>query len=282
MPLNLTFGDAIGSAIDSLRGFRWAEFAPFFWILAVEWIILALATQLDKAWAMSLVAPMVSWVGGEENLHYPTFFGYLSILLGWVESFLYAVPGAVLIPMSLLRFYRRSDRALSLGAGAASRLAGAFVPTLLAGAAWVGATWSWQRYAAGPLTAALRGSAPPPLGEALAWLSVTIGSYAILALLLYVPIAAVQARTNPIRAIGMGIRFGFRSWPLTLMFMVQFGLPSIAVQYLLEKQGVHVLNRLRPELIVVFLAVYAAATSAATFLAYNTGARLYKTARGES
>lgn len=280
--MNLSIGDAIGSAIDSVRGFRWTEFAPFFWILLIQWIFLALTTQLDQSWAMSLVAPMARMVGGEANLHYPTFFGYLSIFLGWMESFLYVVPGAVLIPMSLLRFYRRSDRALSLGAGAASRLVGAFIPTLLAGAAGTGAIWSWQRYAAGYVTSALRGSAPAPFGDFLAWLSVTIGAYAILALLLYVPIAAVQARTNPIRAIGMGLRFGFRAWPLTLMFMVQFGLPAILVQYVLEKQGPFVLGRLRPELIVVFLAVYAAATAVATFLAYITGARLYKLARGES
>ncbi|HET9951999.1 MAG TPA: hypothetical protein VFS09_09420 [Candidatus Eisenbacteria bacterium] len=280
--MNLSFGDAVGSAIDSVRGFRWAEFAPFFWILAVQWIFLALTTQLDQAWAMSLVAPMARLVGGENNLHYPTFFSYLSIFLGWLESFLYVVPGAVLIPMSLLRFYRRSDRALSLGAGAAARLAGAFVPTLLAGVAGMGAIWSWQRYAAGPVASALRGSAPQPLGDVLAWLAATLGSYAILSLLLYVPVAAVQARTNPIRAIGMGLRFGFRSWPLTLMYTAQFGIPAMVVQYLLERQGAFVLGRLRPELIVVFLAVYVAATSVATYLAYMTAARFYKIARGES
>jgi hypothetical protein len=280
--LNLSFGDAIGSAIDSVRGFRWAEFAPFFWILAVHWIVLALTTQLDKAWAMSLVAPMTRLVHGESNLHYPTFFSYLSIFLGWLESFMYTVPGAVLIPMALLRFYARSDRALSLGAGAATRLVGAFVPTLLAGLANVGALWGWQRYAAGPLSTTLRSTAPPPLGDLIGWLAATLGGYAIFALLLYVPVAAVQARTNPVRAIGMGLRFGFRAWPPTLMLAAFFGLPAIAIQYLLEKQGVLILSRLRPELIVVFLAIYAGATAVATYLTYLTGARLYKVARGES
>jgi hypothetical protein len=280
--LNLSFGDAIGSAIDSVRGFRWAEFAPFFWILAVQWIVLALTTQLDKAWAMSLIAPMTRLVHGESNLHYPTFFGYLSIFLGWLESFMYTVPGAVLIPMALLRFYARSDRALSLGAGAATRLVGAFVPALLAGLANVGALWGWQRYAAGPLSTTLRSTAPPPLGDLFGWLAATLGGYAIFALLLYVPVAAVQARTNPVRAIGMGLRFGFRAWPPTLMLAAFFGLPAIAIQYLLEKQAVLILSRLRPELIVVFLAIYAGATAVATYLTYLTGARLYKVARGES
>jgi hypothetical protein len=280
--LNLSFGDAIGSAIDSVRGFRWAEFAPFFWILAAQWIFLALTLQLDKPWAMSVVAPVAKLVGGEANLHYPTFFGYLSILLGWIESFLYTVPGAVLIPVALLRFYARSDRALSLGAGAAVRLIGAVIPTLLAGLANVGALWGWQRYAAGPVSLALRGTAPGLLGDFLGWFAALLGGYAIFALILYVPVAAVQARTNPVRAIGMGIRFGFRAWPPTLMFTVFFGAPAIAVQYLLEKQGALLLSRLRPESIVAFLAIYVATTSVATYLTYLTGARLYKVARGES
>ncbi|HEY6571937.1 MAG TPA: hypothetical protein VI198_01360, partial [Candidatus Eisenbacteria bacterium] len=87
--MKLSIGDAFGSVFDAIREFRWAEYAPFFWILAAQWIFLALTTQLHTAWAMGFVAPIARLVGGQENLHYPSFYGYLSILLGWIESFLY-------------------------------------------------------------------------------------------------------------------------------------------------------------------------------------------------
>ena len=82
-------------------------------------------------------------------------------------------------------------------------------------------------------------------------------------------------------AIGFGLRFGIRSWPLTLFYAVMFGIPAILVQFLLERQGAFLLSKLRPEVIVVFLGIYAAATSVATYLTYGTAARLYSIAKGE-
>lgn len=279
--MRLSFADAFSSAFDAARGFRWTEYAPFFWMLAVEWIFLALCTQLHSAWAMGLIAPLARLVGGEGNLHYPVFFGYVSVLLGWLESFLYTVPGALLIPLALLRYYARTDRALSLGAGAASRLAGAFFPTLVAGLAGVGAITGWQRFASPVVTSAIRAVVAEPLGGFLGWLAVTLGGYAITILLLYVPVAAVQARTNPIRAFAYGIRFGFRSWPVTIGFAILFGIPSMIVQFVLERQGGLILTHLRPELITVFLGLYATVASLATYFTYGAAARLYRSARGE-
>lgn len=279
--MKLTVGDAFSAIFDAVREFRWSEFSPFFLILLAQWIFLALTTQLHTAWAMGLIEPLVHLTGGTQNLHYPAFFGYLSILLGWVESFLYSVPGAVLIPLSLLRYYARYDRALSLGAGFATRLAGAFVPTLLAGLASVGCIWGWQRFASQWLMASWRAWVPEPMGGVLGWLAITLGGYGILTLILYIPVAAVQARTNPLRALGYGLRFGIRSWPLTLFYAVLFGAPAILVQFLLERQGAFLLARLRPEVIAVFLAIYAAATSVATYFTYATAARLYAMAKGE-
>jgi hypothetical protein len=279
--MKLTFGDAIGSAFESIRGFRGTEYAPFFWILAIQWTFLAVTTQLQSSWGMGLVAPLARVVGGEQNLHYPVFFGYLPVLFGWIESFLYTVPGSILIPLAILRLYARTDRALSLGAGAATRLVGAVIPTLLAGLAGVGAVWGWQRYLGASVSTWIRGAVPVPMGSLLAWIAVTLGGYVILTLLLYVPVAAVQARSNPVRAIGYGLRFGFRSWPHTLLYAVLLGGPAIFVQFFLEKQGAFLLSRLRPELISIFLALYAGATSVGTYLTYMTAARLYRIARGE-
>jgi hypothetical protein len=156
------------------------------------------------------------------------------------------------------------------------------IPTLLAGLAGVGAILGWQHLAAASVRNALRGTAPPPLGDVVAWMGTTIGPYAIMALLLYIPIAAVQPRTNPVRAIGMGLRFGLRSWGATIGFMLVFAIPALVVQYVLEKHGAFLVTRLRPEVVVAFLAFYAAAASVATYLSYVTGARLYRMARGET
>jgi len=279
--MRLSFGDAIGSTIESMRGVRWTEYAPFFWILLLQLLFLVLCSQLHTSWGMGLVAPIARLVGGEGNLHYPVFFAYVSILFGWMEGFVYTVPGAVLIPLSLLRFYSRSDRALSLGAGAAARLAGAVLPTLVAGAVGIGAVLGWQTYLARSVSVFLREHAVAPFGPLLGWLAATLGGYVIVALLLYVPVAAVQARTNPIRAFAFGVRFGLRSWPLTVLYSVFFGAPAILIQFVLERQGSLLLTRLRPELSLIFLAVYAVVTSIATYLTYLTAARLYRIARGE-
>jgi hypothetical protein len=279
--LKLSFVDALGSALDSLRYFRRREYAPFFWMLAIELACLGLTTQLQHAWAMTLIAPIAKAAGGEGSLHYPPFFAYLPVLLGWVEGVIYSVLGCVLIPLSLLRLYSRSDRALSLGAGVAMRLAGAVIPTLLATLAGLGAIWGWQRHTA-PLVAKwiTEHSAGPP-GVFLSWLATTVGSYAIIMLLLYVPIAAVQARTNPVRAIGRGLRFGVRAWIPTIVFGLLFGIPALLVQYLLEKQGAHLISRVAPEIVVAFLALYVTFSSVATYLTYVTGARFYTISRGE-
>jgi len=279
--MRLSVGDAIGSAIESVRGIRWAEYAPFFWILLLQFLFLVVCSQMQSAWAMGIVAPLARMVGGEGSLHYPVFYAYVSILFGWVESFVYTVPGALLIPLALLRYYSRSDRALSLGAGAAVRLAGAVPPTLVAGLAGISAVLAWQTYLAGPVSLFLRQHLPGPFGSFLAWLSATLGGYVIIALLLYVPVAAVQARTNPIRAFALGIRFGLRSWPLTIFYSVLFGIPAIFVQFVLERQGSLLLTRLRPELSLLFLTIYAVVTSLGTYLTYLTAARLYRIARGE-
>ena len=67
-----------------------------------------------------------------------------------------------LIPLAILRLYARTDRALSLGAGAFARLAGAVLPTLLAGLAGVGCLWGWQRWVAPAAAPLIRDFIPGP------------------------------------------------------------------------------------------------------------------------
>jgi hypothetical protein len=273
--------DALGAAIDAVQGFRWIEYSPFFAILAVQILFLALTTQLHHGWAMGAVAPIVGWTGGIQHLHYPAFFGYLTVVMGWIETFLYAVAGSVLIPLSLLRLYARTDRALSLGAGAGTRLAGAVLPTLLAGLAIVGVLWGWQRWVAPWAAPVIRRTMPGPGGDFVTWLFVILGGYLAFSLLLYVPVAAVQARTNPVRAFGRGLRFGLRAIGWTLLFTLIFGVPAIAVQYVLEQNAAVLVTKMAPEIVAGLLALYAILTSIATYLTYATAARLYRVARGE-
>ncbi|HEU4335575.1 MAG TPA: hypothetical protein VFT32_13850, partial [Candidatus Eisenbacteria bacterium] len=109
-----------------------------------------------------------------------------------------------------------------------------------------------------------------------------LGGYLTLSLLLYIPVAAVQARSSLPRALALGLRFGVRALPVTLLLALTFGLPAIGVQYLLERQTSMILTKLRPETIAILLAVYAAFTSIATYLTYGMAARLYRMARGDS
>ncbi|HSN69810.1 MAG TPA: hypothetical protein VLV48_11230, partial [Thermoanaerobaculia bacterium] len=80
--MRLHVGDAFAAALETAQGFRWKEYSPFFLILAAQIVFLALATQLHHAWAMAVVAPVATWFGGAGALHYPTFYGYLSVLMG--------------------------------------------------------------------------------------------------------------------------------------------------------------------------------------------------------
>jgi hypothetical protein len=122
---------------------------------------------------------------------------------------------------------------------------------------------------------------PGPGGDFATWLFVILGGYLAFSLLLYVPVAAVQARTNPVRAFGRGLRFGLRAIGWTLLFTLIFGVPAIAVQYVLEQNAAVLVTKMAPEIVAGLLALYAILTSIATYLTYATAARLYRVARGE-
>jgi hypothetical protein len=278
--MRATFGDAMGAAFESATGFRWAEYGGYFMIFLLHVVFLALTTQMEHGWAMSVVALVAGWTGGSEYLHYPAFFAYLPVLLSWVESTLYAVPGCIVIPMALLRLYARTDRALSLGAGAGSRLSGAVLPTLLASLLGLGVSWGWQRWLAGRVGEALYPFMPGPIASSTTWAVTTLGTYVVYSLLFYVPVAAVQARATPIRAFGKGVRFGIRTLMPTLLYAVCFALPAIVLQFIIERQSAPIIAKLRPEAILVLLALYAFFTSLGTYLTYGAAGRYFKMARG--
>jgi hypothetical protein len=267
------------AAVDSIRGFRWTEFSPFFLIFFLEFVFLLLTTQMHRGWAMALVEPVAQWTGGGGSLHYPAFYGYLPVVTAWVETALYAVPGCFLIPLSLLRLLSRSDRALSLGAGAAGRLAVAVPPTLFAAILGVGAVWGWQRSIAPAIGKATRTALAGATGDLVLWCVVVVGGYLVISLLLYVPVAAVQARASLFGAVGRGVQFGLRALPITLTFALIFGIPAILIQFILERQTVLIITRLRPEAIPILLVFYAFFTSVSTYLTYAAAARLYRASR---
>jgi len=277
--MRATIVDGLDAILESIRGFRWTEFSPYFLLFGIQFVFLALTTQMHMAWAMGLVAPVVEWTGGESHLHYPAFYGYLPVSMAWVEAALYAFPGCVLIPLSLLRLLARSDRALSLGAGAAGRLAGAVPPTLFAALIGVGAVWGWQGTAAPAIGRVLLTFVPATAAAFTIWCVAVLGGYLVLSLLLYIPIAAVQARASLFGSIGRGVAAGLRLLPLTLMFAVLFALPTILIQFILERQTALIITRLRPEAIPILLAFYAFFTALATYLTYGAGLRLYRMIR---
>jgi hypothetical protein len=278
--MRFTFGDAMAAAFESAGSYRWAEYQPFFVILLVELVFLALTTQLGYPWAMGLVAPVTRLAGGEESLHYPALFTFLPILLAWVESALFAFPGCVLIPLALLRICARTDRALSLGARAGRRFTGAILPTLIAILLGIGANWGWQSSLAPRMGAYVMRSVQGDLGVFIVWALTLLGGYAILSLLLYVPVAAVQARATLFSSLGYGIRFGLAALVPTLLFAFVFAVPANAVQYFVLQQSSNLIARLRPEIVVVLLGLYAFFSSMATYFTYGAAVRLYRSGRG--
>ena len=57
------------AAQEALGNFRFHEFAPFDWILAVELVVLALAMNLGTSWGMCTVGWLTERIAGDQPLH---------------------------------------------------------------------------------------------------------------------------------------------------------------------------------------------------------------------
>lgn len=262
-------------AVEAVKDFHFREYAPFGWMLAAHLLFLILALNLEATPAQATVGALARTIYGKESVHYPGFFLYLPSLAAIFEAFLYSVPGAVLIPLALIRTMAPMEPASTRSKPVGPRLKSAFLPTLVVSLANVGllAGWQWL-FTKGPgpfLTHAFPGFT----GAALAWGLGVLGAYAIAALFIYVPIVAVRPGTRFGEALRSGIGEGVRLFRYTLAFIILFALPVLPVLLLVQSRPAFIVERMRPEIIPFALMLYAVLISAATYLTYAAAARLH-------
>ena len=262
-------------AVEAVKDFHFREYAPFGWMLAAHLLFLIVALNLEATPAMATVGALGRALYGDRAIHYPAFYLHLPSLAAVFEAFLYSVPGAVLIPLALIRTMAPMEPASTRSQPIGPRLRSAFFPTLVVSLANVGilAGWQWL-FQKGPgpfLTQAFPGFT----GASLAWVVGVLGAYAIAALFIYVPIVAVRPGTRFGEALGNGLAEGARLFWFTLTFIILYALPVLPVLLIVQSRPDFIVARMRPEIIPIALMVYAVLISAATYLTYAAAARLH-------
>jgi len=262
-------------AVEAVKDFHFREYAPFAWILGAHILFLILALNLEAAPAMASVGGLCRMIFGRESVHYPGFYLYLPSLAAIFEAFLYSIPGAVLIPLALIRTMAPMEPPSLRNQPVGPRLRSAFLPTMVVSVLNVGllAGWQWvYQKGPGPLLAR---SIPGFPGDAVGWIVGVLGAYAIAAIFIYVPIVAVRPGTGFVEAIRDGIGEGIRLFWYTMTFIVVYALPVLPVLLIVQSRPAFIVDRMRPEIIPLALIVYAVLISAATYLTYAASARLH-------
>ena len=269
-----TFRVARACGVEAARDFQWGEYAPFGWILAVQLLFLSLVLNLGNIVGMATAGAAVRLFGGEAPIHYPTFFLYLPNATSWLELFLYTVPGAVLIPLSIARIQAPMDPELE-GAGLKARLKNAWLPTLVAGILMALLLWGWQWLFNQAIVPLVRASLPGFQSNAIIWAGSMLGAYSLSALFLYVPIIALQPGAKLVGAIRDGLREGARLYKYTILYVLIFALPAIPFLMAMQLGMAFIAERMSPEVVVVLVGLYSILISLATYLTYASAARLH-------
>lgn len=259
---------------ESLRDFRWYEWAPFGWILAAQLLFLLCAVNLGTFWGM-LVAGSVTLAtpGGAAFLRYPQFFAALPIISAVVEWVLYVVAGAALIPLAILRI---SEPAEPRGPrDTQARLLRAILPTLAAGIVNLAVLQGWQWLMEKGPEAFIAGYFPGGLGRIVVWLLGVVISYLISAPFLLVPVNAVQRDSTFGRALAGGLGEGLRMIGPAFLVILLFSWPSLLFLGPVQIVPQMIVGKLRPELVGLFLALYATFMAFANYLIYASVTRLH-------
>jgi hypothetical protein len=270
-------GSAQSAASEALRNFRFHEYAPFFWILLVQLIALALAMNLGTAWGMGTMGWLARRIAGDGPVHYPVFYVFLPNLMSIIEAFLYALPGSILIPLAVLRILRSLAPEAAASSAPRGRLARAF-PVVLLGAILGTALllgWQWvlgQRAVSGTIRGLVGGGFP---GVALVWVVGVLVAYALSTLLLYVPIIAVLSNRNLGVVLAQGIRTGFARFFPTFLIVLLFSLPAAIVLFVTQVLGTQLVGQIRPEITGLLVALYSVLISLASYLIYNAAVRYH-------
>lgn len=259
---------------ESLRDFRWYEWAPFGWILAAQLLFLLCAVNLGTSWGM-LVAGSVTMAaaGGETFLRYPQFFLALPTIAALVEWILYVVAGAVLIPLAILRI---SEPAEPRGPrDTQARLLRAILPVLAGGIVNLLVLQAWQWAMEKGPAPFLLGYFPGGLGRLVVWLLGVVVSYLISAPFLLIPVNAVQRGSTFGGALVGGFREGLRMIVPAFLVVLLFSWPSLIFLGPVQIMPQVIVNKLRPELVALLLALYATVMAFANYLIYAAVTRLH-------
>lgn len=259
---------------EALRDFRIQEWMPFGWLLALQLLFLICALNLQAAWGMAVAGLAALSMGGEKILHYPFFFIALPNLASFVEWIVYLVPGCVFIPLALLRVAAPGE-----GSGAAgdrqARLRGAILPTLIAGALNVLLLQGWQWVGSTQIAPRVGSYLPGVPGQIGVWFVLLLGAYLISVPFLYVPVRAVQKDATFLGSLLGGMLEGLQLLLPTLLIVVVasvLALPFLAPAQLFAQV---IVGKMRPELLALLLAIYAAITSVANYLIYASVMRMH-------
>jgi len=275
------FRIARACAREAVRDFHWHEYSPFAWILGVQLLFFLLALNLDTPMGMAIAGGLTRMIHGKNMLHYPAYFLDLPFVSAVVELILYSLPGSVLIPLALIRIMEPMDPTLTRGEAVKARLRRAFLPTLVAAALNVVILYAWQWLVNVGPAPLFRASLPGFQGIILVWLVSVLGAYALTAILIYIPIAAVRPRTTFMAALKDGLSEGRELFGYTVFLLVAFALPALPFLMITQLKAAFIAERLRPELIAFALALYSTLISIATYFTYGAAARLHWAASAE-
>ena len=272
--MHRNFRVARACGVEAARDFQLREYAPFGWILGVQFLFLLLALNLGTTIGMGTAGAAVKLFAGDAPLHYPTFFLYLPNAASWLELIMYFFVGAYLIPLSIARIQAPMDPDLQ-GPGLMARVNRAWLPTLVAGLFTIALLAGWQWLFNTALVPFIRASFPGLQATAAIWGGSLAVSYCLSALFLYVPILALQPDTSLVKALREGIREGLRLFKWTVLYVLIFALPALPFLMAVQLGTSFLATRMRPEMIAAVLAIYATLISLATYLTYAAAARLH-------
>lgn len=267
--------EARSSAAEALREFRWFEYRPFAWIMAVQVLFLLLASNLGTSWGMA-GAGWLMRLTREAGVHYPSSFVVLPLAFSYLESLLFTTLGSFLIPLSLVRILAPMDGSTGRGAKAIGRAAAAIPATFLSLFLNVAALLAWQWiYPRGPgrwIHHNLAGFAADLVG----WLVSILVSFMVAAILIYVPVRAVSRGSRFSDAFPGGVREGLGSFGPTLFIMLAFAWPALILLAPVQLLTVAIVSKFRPEVVAVLLGAAAVLSSLVNYCIYSAVARFHR------
>jgi hypothetical protein len=271
------------AALEALGSFRLYEFAPLGWILIAELVVLSLAMNLSAGWGMATAGWLSARLAGDGVLHYPDFYAFLPNLMSDVEAALYVLAGSILIPLLITRVLQPVDPASFPSGSTGARVKQAILPVLIGTILWVLLTLGWQWVLNQPgvmkgLRAVFRGGF---VGAAGVTIVALIVGYAIWALFVYIPAAAVQPGRGFGSALASGLREGLSNFFPTLLVVIGLQLPAAAILLVLQVMGAFLVRQIQPEIIGVLIGLGAVPSILATYFIYSAAARYYQARHGE-